>query len=397
MSDFTQNGVVCTLQRLNTAHLDELDRVWLPPLSEASPVTIILPCHAPDLRGPALAPICRDLAHAPWLRQLLIPINGLPPSKLPEVRAFFKTSLPNTRHLVFQTDTPDLTRILAQGVGLQPAQLPSGKGLNVWVALGLLFASNNQGIVTLQDCDVLSFQRASLARLAFALADPNLGFDFAKMYYSRVTDRLYGRVSRLFLSPLLHALIHVAGHHPLLDFLQSFRYPLSGECSVRSDLAARLPFSNGWALEIGMLSSIFRQIDASKVCQVDGGSDYDHKHQPATGSLSRMCTEIGNALLLELQTEGCALSPAFLKSVSSALRKESMEAVRRSDALSRINGLIASPEEESEMACAFANCIPLIAPPPTESLPAWDQIQRSSPTTLQALLETADASGHPIP
>ena len=71
------------------------------------------------------------------------------------------------------------------------------------------------------------------------------------MYYSRVTDRLYGRVSRLFLAPLLHALLRVAGHQPLLDFLLSFRYPLAGEVALTRELATTLPASSGWGLEIG--------------------------------------------------------------------------------------------------------------------------------------------------
>ncbi|MEI9895831.1 MAG: hypothetical protein WDN28_18600 [Chthoniobacter sp.] len=117
----------------------------------------------------------------------------------------------------------------------------AGKGRNVRVAIEHLARAGECAIIATQDCDVTSFQRADLARLCYAVAHPQLGYRFAKMYYSRVTDRLYGRVSRLFLAPLLHAVVRVAGHQPLVDFLLSFRYPLAGEVAFTRELAAELP------------------------------------------------------------------------------------------------------------------------------------------------------------
>ncbi|MEY5026949.1 MAG: hypothetical protein RLZZ244_2477, partial [Verrucomicrobiota bacterium] len=82
MSDFAQNQAICTLQRLNPAHLHALESDWLPPLCKPSPVSLILPCHAPDLDGPALEPLCLQLAAAPWIHQVLSPVTGLPPDLL---------------------------------------------------------------------------------------------------------------------------------------------------------------------------------------------------------------------------------------------------------------------------------------------------------------------------
>ena len=45
-----------------------------------------------------------------------------------------------------------------------------------------------------------------LARLLYPIADPILNFDFCKGYYARFTDRLNGRVARLFVGPLLGSL-----------------------------------------------------------------------------------------------------------------------------------------------------------------------------------------------
>ena len=72
--------------------------------------------------------------------------------------------------------------------------------------------------------------------------NPNLNYEFAKGYYGRVTHRLYGRVTRLFMTSA--AARHEAqcwGPVPLLEYLDSFRYPLAGECSMTTDLAAGEP------------------------------------------------------------------------------------------------------------------------------------------------------------
>ncbi len=388
MSDFAQTGVICTLQRLNETHLAPMDEVWLPGLASRCPVSLILPCHAPDLRQPALARICAQLSQALWLQRVVIPINGLPPDEHAAVRSQLaqQLSLPHT--LLF-TDAPALHEALALAAGRPQETLRQGKGLNVWAALGWLHSQRAPGIYALQDADVLSFERPTLARLCFALAQEDLQFDFAKMYYSRVTDRLYGRVSRLFLTPLLHSLVRVLGHHPLLDFLQGFRYPLAGECVLRASLASSLPFHEGWALEIGMLCEVFRRIEPARVCQVDGGTGYDHKHQPATGGLMGMCGQIGGALLEQLRVEGCRVDEAFHGALRLAFQRETVQAVKRSDALAKINGILSDPELEAATAISFTKNLPSETRDQTEPLPAWNTVERVRPSTLEAILNGA--------
>ena len=204
------------------------------------------------------------------------------------------------------------------------------------------------------DCDVASFRRGDLARLCYAVAHPRLHYRFAKMYYSRVTDRLYGRVSRLFLAPLLHAVVRVAGHVPLVDFLLSFRYPLAGEVAMTRELAAALPASGGWALEIGQLCEVFRAVDPREVCQVDGGSGYDHKHQPAATALATMAAEIARELLRQFAAEGLGTEPAFLPALARAYRIEAAHALRRSASLALINRLPFDEAAETGIVAGFA-------------------------------------------
>jgi glucosyl-3-phosphoglycerate synthase len=133
--------------------------------------------------------------------------------------------------------------------------------------------------------------------------------------------------------------VRVAGHQPLVDFLLSFRYPLAGEVALRRDLAAALPESRGWGLEIGQLCEIFRRVDPREVCQVDGGTGYDHKHQPAATALAAMAGEIARELFAQLAAEGLPNDAAFHAAVAAAYRREAAHALRRSASLALINRL----------------------------------------------------------
>ncbi|HEY2342010.1 MAG TPA: hypothetical protein VGH90_03220, partial [Chthoniobacteraceae bacterium] len=353
MADFAQTGLICTLQRLNETHLAQIE-ADLPALAADRPISLILPCHAGELEPPALSHICRELSGAAWLREVIVSMNGLDERAFAKATKLFAT-LPRTR--ILWNDGPELAPRHASLLDCSPAELPHGKGFNVWAALGAITSEAASAIVATQDCDVASFQRVNLARLCYACAHPELHFSFAKMYYSRVTDRLYGRVTRLFLAPLLQALVRTSGHQPLLDFLLSFRYPLSGECAIRRELAASLPISSGWGLEIGQLAEVFRNVDPREVCQVDGGSGYDHKHQPVAEGLVSMCRQIVQTLLAQLATEGVKVTGSFREAVVSAFHRESALALQRSAALALMNGIPFDRASEEGIIETFAKVL----------------------------------------
>ena len=395
MSDFAQNETICTLQGLNHEHLREIDQRLLPEIAHSTPITLVLPCHAVDLRNPALTSICTELSKAKWLHSVLVPLNGLDVQGFLEARALFSRLL-TIGHTLLHVDSPRCLDALSYAADVPAESLQKGKGLNVWAAVGLHYARRGHGIVVFQDADVVSFNRAILARMCMACANPEWGFDFAKMYYSRATDRLYGRVSRLFLSPLLHALIDVCGHLPLLDFLRGFRYPLSGECAMSTGLAGALEFQAGWGLEIGMLSEVFRKVDPVRIAQVDGGSGYDHKHQPAEASLERMCAEIAGTLLEQLSIEGCRVDGRFADSLSHAMQTEAAEAVRRSKILAQINGFPFEVEPETALSQLFLSSMRALPEPSrAKALPSWQTVERLRPgaiTRLRELIESASYS-----
>jgi glucosyl-3-phosphoglycerate synthase len=333
VADFAQAGLISTLQRLNDGHIAAVERE-LEGLAQNKTIGLILPCHAADLERPALAHILAELAHAEFLGILVLSVNGIEQADF-ERRYGARFSGRGSPCLLFNPPG-------------------GGKGRNVLQAVRFL-CKQQCDVVATQDCDVASFSRGDLARLCYAVAHPELRFRYAKAYYSRVTDRLYGRVSRLFLTPLLHAIIRVAGHHPLIDFLLSFRYPLSGEMAMTRDLAVELPFSDGWGLEIGQLCEVFRRVDPREVCQVDGGSGYDHKHQPAETALTQMAAEIARELFTQLAAEGLPGGEEFRSAVGKAYRREADHALRRSAALARINALPFDVIDETSIVQGFTD------------------------------------------
>jgi len=332
MSDFAQPAFLSTLQRLNQTHLAQIEGE-MGELAQEKKIALIIPCHGADLARPAFTHILDELRAATWLSEVVLAINEATEDAVATARDHL-IALPQ-HHRVLHLDQSN------------PSGARPGKGANLHAA----FAHTDADLLATQDCDVASFRRADLARLCYAVAHPGLGYRFAKAYYSRVTDRLYGRVSRLFLAPLLQAVVRIAGHHPLVDFLLSFRYPLAGEVVLTRELAAQLPLASGWNVELSHLCEVFRRVDPREVCQVEGSPGYDHKHQPATTALARMAGEIARELFAQLALEGLTVDRPAL---AQAYRREASHALRRSAALAQINALPFDSDAERVIVETFA-------------------------------------------
>jgi glucosyl-3-phosphoglycerate synthase len=139
------------------------------------------------------------------------------------------------------------------------------------------------------------------------VANPNLGFEFCKGYYARVTDRMHGRVTGLFMTPLIRAMESTFPGAPFLKFLDSFRYALAGEVAMKTNLARVNRTPGDWGLEVGVLAEVFRNRAVSRVCQVDVADTYEHKHQTlseddASKGLRRMASDIAKSILMRRWT-----------------------------------------------------------------------------------------------
>lgn len=368
MSDFFQHGLISTLHRLVDKPI--LDRHELP---AAESVVLLLPCHYAEIGTPALSGIVDTLDKADFLSRVVISMNGVPNHLLREVRQFW--SRMKKPHLVLWNDSPDLLRQLEnQGLLFHP-----GKGLNLWVAFGWLAMNQSSATVLVHDCDIANYNLDLPMALALPIAP--LGYSFCKGYYSRVREELFGRVTRLFVIPLVRSLVRVLGHMPLLDFIDSFRYPLSGEYSMTLDTAMNLPIESGRGLEIGSLCELHRNLDPKTICQVDLAMMYDHKHQtldPAQRGkgLLRMASEIACSLLTHLEREGSLLNAKTLESLVQTFQAVSNDFVRRYQDVAYLNALPFDLSRETGAAQAFSEtlreaCIDFLQGRKARSLPPW--------------------------
>ena len=123
---------------------------------------------------------------------------------------------------------------------LSPMQ--EGKGRNVWFMFGYLLASNRSKVVAIHDCDILTYHKEMLTRLIYPVLNPSLNFSYSKGYYARVADnKMNGRVCRLLITPLLRALKKVCGETDYLDYMDSFKYALSGEFAFKKEIVSGNP------------------------------------------------------------------------------------------------------------------------------------------------------------
>ena len=124
----------------------------------------------------------------------------------------------------------------------------------------------------------------------------------------------------MLVTPLIRSLIKMVGHHPLLVFFDSFRYPLAGEFSMDIDLARINRIPGDWGLEVGVLAEVYRNTAIRRVCQVDITENYEHKHQvlspeDASRGLNKMCIDICKSLFRTLASEGVIFSDGFFKTL----------------------------------------------------------------------------------
>ncbi|MDA3853816.1 MAG: hypothetical protein PF444_06200 [Bacteroidales bacterium] len=64
-----------------------------------------------------------------------------------------------------------------------------------------------------------------------------------------------------------------------LEFLDCFSYILAGEFSMRADVLKTVRIPSDWGLEVGILSKVQRHNSYGRICQVEIGDAYEHKHQ----------------------------------------------------------------------------------------------------------------------
>jgi len=404
VSDFHQTGTITTLHRLGSTDLQRLE-AELRVHANARPIALVLPCLFDELRDTALEGIIETLRSVRYLHQVVVCVDGAERREdFDAMRAAFEgvPTLDGRGATLLWSDGPRLRAIQERlrAEGLDPGE--RGKGRATWLAYGYVLATEEAHVVAVHDCDIRDYPRELLARLCFPTVHPNLNYEFAKGYYGRVTDRLYGRVTRLFMTPLLRAMKSVLGPLPLLDYLDSFRYPLAGECAMTTDLVRINRIPSDWGLEVGVLAEVFRNCSAKRICQVELVENYEHKHRQlsehdATTGLHRMVVDIAASLIRNLASYGVQFDAGFLNTLIAAYLRTAQDAVARYNDDAALNGLAFDRHEEEVAVETFSRALrtagltfvrdPMGAP----QIPNWSRVTSALPDLLDELRAAVEA------
>ncbi len=407
MPDFHQPILLPTLHHLADTKLEKREAL-LERAAKKRPIALVIPALYSELEEKALPNMLRVLNGARYISKIVFSMNGMTAVQYRRAKRFFNARLKHRPHVILWNDGPAMEALHRELDVRSGAVHTHGKGSNVWMGIAYLLASGHRGVIACHDSDILNYDRDMLWRLCLPVAHPQLSYAFAKSYYGRVRERMYGRVTRLLVFPLLQALRELFGTTPLLSFLAMFRYPLSGEFAADTEFIGKMGLAADWGLEIRMLCDVFRFGPSQRVCQVDLGGNFDHKHQhpgidPVTGredparGLMRMGREVTRALIARLWHElGFAAETRKLERLAEAYSQTAAILLKRYKHEAIFNGLADSSLEERKLVDGFTRIIREVVAGTHEDdvesawLPSWKEWSRTSPDFGERLLKCVE-------
>jgi len=398
VSDFYQTGMVTTLHRLKPNSLERLEGD-LERFSRNRPIGLVLPALYSEFETPTMQRIVSELRQVRYLQRIVVALGRASREQFDRARSFFTDFYtPVTFIWVDGERIQNLIRMLEEKA-LSPGA--DGKGRSCWLAYGVILAMRDCDVIALHDCDIVNYDRQLLARLCYPVAHPNLGFEFCKGYYARVTDRMHGRVTRLFLTPLVRALQSMAPQTPFLSFLDSFRYALAGEFCMDSNLARVNRIPGDWGLEVGVLAEVFRNCAVGRVCQVDLTDNYEHKHQTlseddSSKGLRRMAADIAKSLFRTMAAEGTVFTADHFRSLEVRYVRIAQDTIARYYADAMLNGLKFDRHAEEFAVAAFARSLRQAATDFIEDplglplIPNWNRVLSAIPEFFELLQDAVE-------
>ena len=392
--DFQQNRSITTLHNLSTRTLEQKEEE-LRLFSGYRPMELVLPCLYSEIAGPALGSIIEQLASVNYINHITIGLDRATKAEFEDAKRFFSEL--KVPHSVIWNDGPRLTdlRQTLKKVGLDMGE--QGKGRNIWTCIGHVISRGKAEVIGFHDCDILTYDRDLLANLFLPLANPNFEFEFCKGYYARVANSKFnGRVVRLLMGPLLASFRATLGASEYLDYMESFRYPLSGEFSVRKSLLSDLRVPFDWGLEVGLLSEVYRNQATNRICQAEICDIYDHKHQSlssesADSGLSKMSTDIIKSLFRKLAIQGHTFSNETMRTIKASYYRFALDSIDKYKADAAFNALEIDLNSEEKAVELFAENVmragdsfayePMAIP----FMPTWSRVTSACPDFLYQL------------
>lgn len=330
-------------------------------LSQDSHTAILIPALYEELERPALQQIREHIRECSFIRTVVISLYAESFEQYSKAIEFFNY-LPQETFVIWENG-PRMKQLLgdlqARGLNLLDFK---GKGMAVWLGLGL--ASLEAEAIALHDADIITYDRSYPLKLLYPLLEKEFGIAYNKAFYARIgTDPrcFHGRVVRLFVTPLLTALTELFGYRSYLRYLTAFRYPLSGEFAITSDLALNTRIPSDWGLEIGLLAEVYRNVAPKRISQIDLGT-FDHKHQiigkSSNQGLQKMCRDILCSVFRTLtETEQVVISQDLIRALRVKYRREAQDFTRQYFIDAHFNHLSYDRHQEEMATETFENVI----------------------------------------
>lgn len=324
--------------------------------SDKTPIVLLLPALFAEFERPALPIILDQVSRIPWISEVVLSANGMDRVQHERALEICASKMQGKPLHLLWNDGPEMKAVHVELERSGSGAYVAGKGSNIWSGLAYLQAREHAGVVVSHDTDIMGYTSELPRKLAYPLAHPKMPYRFAKGYYSRVAGRLYGRVTRLLIFPLIRALTDVLGEKPLLQYLGSYRYPLSGEFAADMKILSEFCLPSGWGLEVAMLCECQRLLPIQHQCQVDMGFHYEHRHRPVIPHNKGDLTEMG--LVVAAEEVACCLfdhvfqeaeekaAGSLIRVVVERYRACCLEWLDRYEHVAWINGLEFDREEE---------------------------------------------------
>ena len=405
MGDFYQNGFVATLHNLRSRPYEELEQKLIK-FSRKRPVGLIIPSLYSELSRQALKDIVKVLKDIPYISEIVIGLDQADDFQYKNALEYF-AELPQ-HHRVIWNDGPKMRKLKEKLATKNIDTSVPGKGRNVWFCFGYMISSGKSEAIALHDADIITYNREMLARLLYPVADPTFNFKYCKGYYFRTDEEMmHGRAVRLLVTPLLRTLKKLLGHHNYLEYLDSFRYPLAGEFSMRADVIKTIRIPYDWGLEIGILSEVQRNNSLNRVCQVEIGDRYDHKHQSlsvedAEQGLSKMSRDISRAIFAKLASDGVTFSREFFRTLKATYWRISLDFAELYNADATMNGLKYDFHKEEEVIDLFVKNVYesgikfLNNPDIVPLMPSWKLVQSAIPEIMEEFYQIVEEDNNII-
>lgn len=395
MADFYQTGVVTTLHRLTHNQVARLE-ADLEKFSRHRRIGLVLPALYTEFESLAMQRIVAELQQVRYLQRIVVVVGRATREQFQKATSFFQNFYTPVDLIWVESERVQSLFRRLEEKGLSAG--PDGKGRSCWLAYGHLLACRDCDVIALHDCDIVNYDRQLLARLCYPVAHPNLGFEFGKGYYARVSDRMHGRVTRLFMTPLIRTLDGMARGNPFLCYLDSFRYALAGEFAMDINLARVNRIPADWGLEVGVLAEVYRNCAVSRTCQVDLMDNYEHKHQvlsaeDRTKGLSRMACDVAKSLFRTLAAEGVVFTTDDFRSMQVRYVRMAQDTIDRYYADAMLNGLKFDRNAEEAAVSAFAQSLRVAAeefkedPNGLPLIPNWNRVSSAIPEFFDLLLD----------